>query len=1381
MTGPPTGSDPLNALAEEFVERYRRGERPALSEFAARHPDLAEEIQELFPALVMMEDLGSVGGQPAPPGPAAVPEQLGDFRILREIGRGGMGVVYEAAQESLGRHVALKILPFHNLMEASHLERFRREARAAAQLHHTNIVPVFGVGEHEGIHYYAMQYIQGQSLDEVIEEVKKLRAAKPGAKDASPRPPSASVAGALLAGEFERAGVDGALGEAHGRPPMGLETANPPAPTVAGSSSQLTRRPDVQYFHSVARMGVQVADALHYAHRQGILHRDIKPSNLLLDLRGTVWVTDFGLAKAEDSGELTRTGDIVGTVRFMPPERLDGRSEPRGDIYSLGVALYEMLTLRPAFADTQRSRLMERILHDEPPRPRKFDPAIPADLETIVLTAMAKAPADRYATAEALADDLRRFLADRPIRARRSSWAEKGWRWCRRNPGVAGLSGAVAALVVVLLIGSAVAVVLRRDKERAEQAEARAVAAEREVQIRSHLNRAMAYRRSGQSGQRFLCLAEAAEALKLNPDAEVRRDLSREVLACLALPDLHLNPARPWADYPADTVSTDFDDSLEIYARADAQGRCSIRRVAGDQEIASLPGFGVPAKVVLSPNGRFAALCVIDVNLKDGRFQVWQLDGPKPRLLFQESTVSYWCIDFRQDSEQVAFAHTDGAISVYDLATGRRRHHLAPRGIVQEVVTALHPTEPVIAVGSYFSKVVQLRDVRTGAVRAALPHPYSASGVAWHPAGLMLAASCGDDTDIQLYDGATFKLVRTLHGNNRGTRIAFNHAGDRLVSQGWGGGVQLWDVDTGQLLFSTPPVSSASLRFSRDDRWLAGYAQGHKVGVWQVSDGRDHRTLVRSSLPTKAEPKSLAVHKDGRLLAVGWSDGLGFWDLESGVELGFVPIQGGVRSLLFEPSGALLTNGLSRLYRWRVQPDTADPGTLRIGPPEPLALPGSDGGIVQSRDGGVLVQAHRGRDRRAGAWLLHADRPGKPVGLEKGKDISFVSVSPDGRWITTGVFFDSTIKVWEAVQFWEGPGEQRPAKEFTGPGHRGCWFSPDGRWLGTGHDGNRLYAVDSWTEGPQLGGGGFAAFSPDGRLAVLETRTGAVRLVESATGKEVALLEDPNLDPVMAAVFTPDGERLITLTNDRVKGAHVWELKAVRQALRWLAGEADRPPGPLAAPALRPTPLRLDIDRSGLPDAAETGVVAWSLALALQPLNPVAYYRRAMSYATLRQEAEAVADCRRAAALHPGWPALVAGTPARSVDLNNLAWWLAVKPASAADGRLAVVLAEQAVKLDETNAEHRNTLGVAYYRAGRFAEAVGQLQTSLEETRGQADAHNLYFLAMSHQALGEPAKARACYDEAVAWRKRRKSLPSGWDAELTAFHAEAAAALDLTP
>jgi WD40 repeat protein len=1041
----------------------------------------------------------------------------------------------------------------------------------------------------------------------------------------------------------------------------------------------LTTQSDVQYFRSVARLGVQVAEGLEYAHRQGIVHRDIKPSNLLLDLHGMVWITDFGLAKAGDSSVLTHTGDIVGTIRFMAPERLDGKSEPRSDIYGLGITLYELLTLAPAFADGQRGRLLERIVKEEPHPPRKLDAAIPRDLETILLKAIAKEPARRYATAEAMAEDLRRFLADRPIQARRTSWREKAWRWCRRNPGVASLSGTVAALLTVLAIGSALAMLLHRDKERAEQAEARAVKAEWEVQIRSHLNRAMAYRRSSQGGQRFLCLEEAAKALKLNPDADIRRDLSREILACLALPDLYLNPARPWADCPAGTAWVDFDDTLETYARTDSQGNCSIRRVADDQELMRLPSCG-SALVHLSRNGRFAALS--GDAARGGRLQVWKLDGPEPELWIAPPEPCGMAMGFRPDSGQFAVAHPGGAISVYDLATGERLYRLAPTSIRDEIILALHPTEPAVAISSYFSKVVEVRDLRTGGVLASLPHAKGGSWVAWHPGGHILATTAGDDTNINLYDRAGFKLVRTVEGKDLGTRIAFNHAGDRFVSWGWGGRVQLWDTATGRLLFSTPPVGSYTLRFSRDDRWLASAIQGNKVGIWQVSDGRDHRTLVRTSLPRKTSPLCAAVHKGGRLLAVGWHDGLGFWDLNTGTELDFVPIADGVTSLLFEPSGALLTNGPSHLLRWPVRPGPATSGTLWIGPPERLALPASDGGIAQSSDGRVLVQAQRaaGRNlRRAGAWVLHADRPRQPTCLEEGKDVWAASVSPDGRWITTVGY--STSQLWEA-----STGQR--VKELTG---RWGMFSPDGRWLATYINGtNHLTAVGSWTEGTPLGEGGIVAFSPDSRLVVLETGAGAVRLVESATGKEVARLEDPNLD-LANAVFTPDGERLITLTMDRVKGIHVWDLKAVRHALRWLAGELDHFPDqvsggpPLRGVAPLPAmPLRLDIDRTGLPEAAETGLVAWSLALALAPVNPVAHYRRALSHAVLRQQAQGIADCRRAAAWHPDWQELVAQTPARSGDLNSLAWWLVVKPASARDARIAVALAEHAVKLDPT-------------------------------------------------------------------------------------------------
>ncbi len=319
--------------------------------------------------------------------PSAI-ESWGEFRIVRELGRGGMGVVCEAYQGSLNRHVALKFLPEHG-----NLARFRREAQAAGRLHHTHIVPVFGVGEHRGRHFYVMQYIVGRGLD----AISKDRAEAPGGTGKSP-----------------------------GRP---------------GS-------------REAARIGVQVAEALAYAHGQGVIHRDIKPSNLLLDDQGTVWVTDFGLAKVADQQDLTGTGDLLGTVRYMPPEAFEGRYDARGDIYALGLTLYELIALRPAYDESDRARLIRLVTIGDPPRLRDLDRGVPRDLDTVIHKAIERDPAHRYQTAAALAEDLKRFLEDRPIRSRRIGELERFARWCRRNPGVTGLAASLIGFLILATIGS---------------------------------------------------------------------------------------------------------------------------------------------------------------------------------------------------------------------------------------------------------------------------------------------------------------------------------------------------------------------------------------------------------------------------------------------------------------------------------------------------------------------------------------------------------------------------------------------------------------------------------------------------------------------------------------------------------------------------------------------------------------------------------------------------------------------------------------------------------------------------------------------------------------------------------------------------------------
>jgi len=496
------GYDRLDQLAEEFADRFRRGERPSLKEYTDRYPELADEIRELFPALIRVGQVEAIC-QDRDEADARTPplSQVGDYRIVREIGRGGMGVVYEAELVSLGRRVALKVLPTPAGRDGTTLARFRREARASARLHHTNIVPVFEVGQDGDIRYYAMQFIHGQSLDSVTRELRNLRSrsrlerggpAGPGDPeedrlgDQSTRGigADAAVARSLLTGRFEKGPTVILAGDSPSPGPGDPARSGPVPPAIGDTSAVMPGGAQLssvdsrhRAFHrGVAQIGRQVASALAYAHARGILHRDIKPSNLLLDTEGVVWVSDFGLAKVDDD-ELTKTGDILGTLRYMAPERFRGRGDARADIYALGLTLYELLVLRPAFDSPDRVALSEQIKSVDPPRPRVLDPRVPRDLETIVLKAIEKDPGDRYATAEAMAEDLRRFFDDEPILARRVATAERYARWARRNPMIAALGGVLTLVLLVATISSVLAArrmgALAQVNEAAARSEAR--------------------------------------------------------------------------------------------------------------------------------------------------------------------------------------------------------------------------------------------------------------------------------------------------------------------------------------------------------------------------------------------------------------------------------------------------------------------------------------------------------------------------------------------------------------------------------------------------------------------------------------------------------------------------------------------------------------------------------------------------------------------------------------------------------------------------------------------------------------------------------------------------------------------------------------------
>jgi serine/threonine protein kinase len=530
------GDPRVFAAVQEYLAAAEAGNPIPRREFLLRHPEIADELASCLDGLALVQAAASeIPG--APPRPKrkrdldpAMAQPIGDFQLVQEIGHGGMGTVYEAIQLSLGRRVAVKVLPLAAALDARHLERFHLEAQAAARLHHTNIVPVHAVGCERSVHFYAMQLIDGQSLAEVIRDLKLLAARNKG--DA----------------QKDDAGQDGDIDK------------------TAHDLSTLRHTGGSAYAHSVARLAIQAAEALAYAHDAGVVHRDVKPANLMLDSTGKLWITDFGLAHMYAESQLTRTGDFVGTLRYMSPEQAAGRAvvlDQRTDIYSLGVTLYELLTLEPALPGTTHAELLLQHAEYQPRSLRSIDRTIPAELDTIITKAIAKDPADRYQTAGALADDLRRFLRDEPILARPPSMGVKARKWVRRHKY---LSATVFALLALATLGFSIStfliareqerteVALDLEKQRALEAQAQRVRAERSGQL------------ARQAVEYFARIA--SEEMEGPQFASIRREMLEESLAYFESLNEEHGPGTS-ASAELDSDRTRFTRYLDLFTSFD--------------------------------------------------------------------------------------------------------------------------------------------------------------------------------------------------------------------------------------------------------------------------------------------------------------------------------------------------------------------------------------------------------------------------------------------------------------------------------------------------------------------------------------------------------------------------------------------------------------------------------------------------------------------------------------------------------------------------------------------------------------------------------------------------------------------------------------------
>jgi eukaryotic-like serine/threonine-protein kinase len=1111
--------------AAELAVRIRGGESVDLEEFASRHPERAQALERMLPAFELMARMAdpmnrAVARRDPIPDPMAELGCLGDYRLLREIGRGGMGVVYEGQQFSLKRRVALKILPCASAMNARQVQRFQIEAQAAASLHHTNIVPVYTVGTERGVPFYAMQFIDGRSLAEVIRELRQLDGLE------APGPAAAcAFTRSLTAGYFGPTPEKQNWAD-YEEPERETTSSEPAGPKPISAESSARCR---GFIRTVAALGLQAAEALEHAHQQGILHRDIKPSNLLVDEAGHLWVTDFGLARLPGESNLTLTGDVMGTLRYMSPEQALGKRltlDGKSDVYSLGATLYELLTLRPAFGGDDRQEVLRRIAQEEPRPPRRLNRAIPAPFETIVLKAMSKEPGRRYATAAALRDDLQRFLDDRPILGRPVSAWSRALSWARRRPAAAALI-ALVGLTACGLVGGIAAWISwlgwhnRQLEIQIARADQQTQAAENQHRIADHQRR-LADRHRGAASLRRA--REALEARQFELAQDILHDFGTES-------DKRGDHGFAWGyfwrqanrdftqlwGHEATVSELAVSQDGKTLATYGVQEKNLVWDVAPDMKIdkpraafSSSVENGIQVQwFIFSPDGRYAAklrwgpqIAAIDLfDTTSGRV-VNRLEG--------EVSENPQGLGFDPEGRRLVLVvkRLDGTLLIRWWHVADQNHD--PHSwVIEKGASFLDQPQPTRFLVVNRDNRTRLFDPWNGEVQVVLAEPGPTPPApgrpfAWSADGRFIVAHTQPNL-IRFWD--------TLSGSEIGrfqvptlSEMAMSRKGSRLAAMDEWGAVTIFD------------------RELRQQRVLVSRLEKHGLRVCSMSFSSDESLLAASVVMVGGGPPSVEV-----------------WDVATFTRRSVFPGRQDIERLAFIPgTHSVILAGGTKPRIWRLDPPREPDALERHGDETWAAAFSPDGKVLaigsdDTDEPETIKLWDPASGRRLGGWKAHT------------ATVVSLAFSPDGKSLASssldsGKPGDANALVWDFAS-------QKSIANLTG--HvgrvRSVAFSPDGKLLATaGEDGLiRFWNTADYSSHATLSGHSnrvmSIAFSPDGQVLASAACDATVRLWDVSNAAPRAVLHDDG--NVNAVAFSPDGS-LVASANDhgRIK---LWDIKAI--------------------------------------------------------------------------------------------------------------------------------------------------------------------------------------------------------------------------------------------